>query len=608
MHHFVRKLVRLLYTLVGVLTLVGAAQAAPWTRTLQFAPNFALPTIDGGFIVTGSTVTGSTGFVWMLKFDSAGAVLWQKSYRTPQSNIAYLQHLAVTADGGYVGVGRFRWADKGDDLLVLKFDANGNVVWQNAYNGTGNGLPLADSANSVRQTTDGGYIVAGGTGRLSAEGGSAFWALKLDASGGVRWQKAYGGAGEESVDTSVLETGDGGYVLAGTTSSFGLGAWDGDVWLVKLDAEGNLVWQKTYGGTKGEIAFASALATDGGFIIAASTSSFGASFEAWLLRLDFSGNIVWQRTYRGADEIKASSIIASADGNYILVGTTRSAATTDHFGLVMKLDASGNILWQKRYGAESGLVFDSARPASGGGLIVSGYNYLNNTGIRSGWVLLLDADGEAADCISTSAWNAAAGNSTAQPRTSTGVAFVTNATPVSTTFAPGALSMAPLQACNSGEPTVVEFYHASFDHYFITWMPDEIDKLDAGAQIKGWTRTGYGFKTYTSPQSGTSPVCRYYIPPALGDSHFFGRGTVECNATGQKNPSFVLEDPSFMHMFLPVAGVCPANTIQVYRVFSNRPDANHRYMTSKAVRDQMVAKGWLAEGDGPDLVVMCAPQ
>jgi len=110
------------------------------------------------------------------------------------------------------------------------------------------------------------------------------------------------------------------------------------------------------------------------------------------------------------------------------------------------------------------------------------------------------------------------------------------------------------------------------------------------------------------PQAGTSPVCRFYIPPALGDSHFYGRGTAECNATAQKNPTFVLEDPDFMNMILPVAGVCPVGTTNVYRVFDGRLDANHRYMTDKAIRDQMVAKGWIAEGDGPDLVVMCAPQ
>jgi len=155
---------------------------------------------------------------------------------------------------------------------------------------------------------------------------------------------------------------------------------------------------------------------------------------------------------------------------------------------------------------------------------------------------------------------------------------------------------------------VVEYYHAGLDHYFITWVPDEIAVLDAGVQIRGWVRTGRVFNGYTTVLAGASSVCRFYIPPALGDSHFFGRGPVECTATSTKNPSFVLEDASFMTMFLPAAGVCPSNTVDVYRVFSNRPDANHRYMTDKGVRDQMVAKGWLAEGDGPNLVVMCAPR
>jgi len=159
-----------------------------------------------------------------------------------------------------------------------------------------------------------------------------------------------------------------------------------------------------------------------------------------------------------------------------------------------------------------------------------------------------------------------------------------------------------------GPTPVVEFYNASLDHYFITWLPDEMAKLDAGTAIKGWQRTGYQFNTYASAKPETSPVCRYYIPPGLGDSHFFGRGTVECNATGQKNPSFVLEDAAFMQMYLPVGGVCPANTLEVYRVFDNRPDANHRYMTDKALRNTMVTKGWIAEGDGLNLVVMCAPQ
>lgn len=155
--------------------------------------------------------------------------------------------------------------------------------------------------------------------------------------------------------------------------------------------------------------------------------------------------------------------------------------------------------------------------------------------------------------------------------------------------------------------TVIEYYNAALDHYFITWIGDEIAKLDAGVVIKGWQRTGRAFAAYATAQAGTSPICRYYIPPELGDSHFFGRGTAECDATGAAHPTFVLEDPAFMHMLLPAAGTCPASSTPVYRVFSNRPDANHRYMTDSALRDEMATKGWLPEGDGPDLVVMCAP-
>ena len=154
---------------------------------------------------------------------------------------------------------------------------------------------------------------------------------------------------------------------------------------------------------------------------------------------------------------------------------------------------------------------------------------------------------------------------------------------------------------------VIEYYNASLDHYFITWIAAEIANLDAGKTPTLWTRTGKSFKAYTTAQAGTSQVCRFYIPPTLGSSHFFGRGTAECNATLAAHPDFVLEEPKYMQLFMPAAGSCPTGTQPIYRVFDNRTDANHRYTTDRAVRDQMVSKGWLAEGDGADLVVMCAP-
>ena len=166
-----------------------------------------------------------------------------------------------------------------------------------------------------------------------------------------------------------------------------------------------------------------------------------------------------------------------------------------------------------------------------------------------------------------------------------------------------ALKFAPF-----AQPAVaVEFYHAQLDHYFLTHVADEVALLDAGTTIKGWMRTGETFHVHPTAQAGTSPVCRYYIPPGKGDSHFYGRGTVECAATGAANPSFVNEDAQFFHVVLPTTGACPSGMVAVYRVFSNRPDANHRYMMRRHLRDEMVGKGWLAEGDGDDLVVMCVP-
>ena len=156
--------------------------------------------------------------------------------------------------------------------------------------------------------------------------------------------------------------------------------------------------------------------------------------------------------------------------------------------------------------------------------------------------------------------------------------------------------------------TAIEFYNAGLDHYFITYLTDEIAILTAGVTIRGWVPTGQSFKVYANAPAGGSPVCRFYIPPDKGDSHFYGRGTQECTNTATANPTFINENPQFFHVVLPTVGVCGAGLIPVYRVFSNRLDANHRYMIVRAIRDEMVARGWLAEGDGPDLIVMCVPQ
>jgi uncharacterized protein DUF5648 len=161
--------------------------------------------------------------------------------------------------------------------------------------------------------------------------------------------------------------------------------------------------------------------------------------------------------------------------------------------------------------------------------------------------------------------------------------------------------------------TSVEFFNATLNHYFISALAPDIDALDSG-RFAGWVRTNLNFMVYPSQASGgagVSPVCRILIPPPA-DSHFFSASPQECADTLTKFPFMIKETDAAFFIALPVttgpmAGACPAGTIPVYRVFNNRADGNHRYTTSRAVRDQMVALGGTAEGYGDDAVIMCAP-
>jgi len=160
----------------------------------------------------------------------------------------------------------------------------------------------------------------------------------------------------------------------------------------------------------------------------------------------------------------------------------------------------------------------------------------------------------------------------------------------------------------AGPPVgVVEYYHDGLDHYFMTWLPEEIARLDAETGTNAWKRTGQTFRAYAAAAPGASPACRFYIPPANGDSHFFGRDTAECEAVRRAHPDFVLESPTFMALYVSAGGACPAGTRPLYRVFNGRADTNHRYVIDRAIRDRMVADGWIAEGDGPDVIVACVP-
>jgi len=154
---------------------------------------------------------------------------------------------------------------------------------------------------------------------------------------------------------------------------------------------------------------------------------------------------------------------------------------------------------------------------------------------------------------------------------------------------------------------VVEYYNRVLDHYFMTSLADEMSALDDG-RLKGWQRTGYAFKVSESPTA--SPVCRFYIPPNLGDSHFYSASPAECAATANKFPGLQLETGSLFHAELPdvATGKCATGLQPVYRSWNQRRDSNHRYTTDAYVRKTMSSLGYLPEGYGADGVVMCAPK
>ncbi len=176
--------------------------------------------------------------------------------------------------------------------------------------------------------------------------------------------------------------------------------------------------------------------------------------------------------------------------------------------------------------------------------------------------------------------------------------------------APGSPTAVPLTGTGGAAPVVVdviEFYHAGFDHYFISSLPADINALDSGT-FKGWVRTGRTFRALATTMVGATPVCRFYLPAAFGDSHFYSASPAECFEVLVRFPGFIYESPGVMYMYLPdpITGACPPPTVPVYRVWNRRVDTNHRYMTDRDLRDAFVAMGYVAEGYGPDAVAMCA--
>ncbi len=366
---FIRQTIVLLSLIISlhVANLLAQAPDTLWTRTYggneYDAGKSVVQTIDGGFIIAGGTDSFGAGQrdVYIIKTNFTGDTLWTRTYGGTDSD--YSNSVAQTVDGGYIIAGTTHSFGEGEvNIYLLKVDASGDTLWTRTYGGTG-----GESGLSAQETSDGGYIITGSTSSYG-EGYHDVYLIKTDSSGDTLWTKAYGGVDWE-IGWSVQETSDGGYVIAGTTHSFGEG--DLDVYLLKTDANGDTLWTKTFGGAEADRAYSITQTAEDGYLIAGITRSFGVDeTDVYLIKTDASGDSLWTRTYGGIGYDVGLSIRQTSDVRFIITGFTNSFSEDNSDIYVIKIDADGDTLWTKTYGgAENDQGFSVTQTADGGYLV-----------------------------------------------------------------------------------------------------------------------------------------------------------------------------------------------------------------------------------------------
>lgn len=308
-----------------------------WTRTYggpQDENGSAIQVTLDGFLLMGHTGSFGAGSydLWLLKMNAFGDTQWSRLYGGAQREehgwLLRLEsgELVFSATTQSYGAGD-------DDMWVVKTDAGGNQLWAKTYGGTGH-----DYARGLLMTSDGGFLLCGSTESYGA-GQSDFWALKLDASGDTQWTRTYGGPMEDH-GWGGREVADG-YMLTGMTMSSGAGSFD--LWLIKTDASGNMLWSKTYGGQYYELGCTGNVCSDGNYILCGTCDYTGADAAVWLIKINPAGEILWDHKYGGSQVDNGFFAQQTSDGGFCIAGGTWSFGAGEQDAYLIKTDSAGNI-------------------------------------------------------------------------------------------------------------------------------------------------------------------------------------------------------------------------------------------------------------------------
>lgn len=346
-----------------------------------------LQTSDDGYIVTGGTKSFGAGEsdLWLLKTDSLSDTLWTHTFGGTKND--YGLSVLETSDGAYTVLGATKsYGAGGSDIWLLKVAKNGAKMWERTFGGSNE-----DLAFNFKETSDGGFIIVGETHSYGAGAGD-LWLLKTNSQGNTIWSHTFGG---DSLDwgEDVYETSDGGFIVTGGTRSFGV--IQTDLWLLKLSSSGNQEWSRTYGWRSWEWGKCIRETPDGAYIIAGPRDTTGAGmYDVWLLKTNSSGDTLWTHKYGGSSWDWINSVDLTSDGGYAFTGETKSFGKGNYDLWLYKTNNQGDSIWASTYGDTTWEWGSSIQGTSDAGYVVAGATSSFGSGQSDLWLLKTDSAGK----------------------------------------------------------------------------------------------------------------------------------------------------------------------------------------------------------------------